>query len=401
MSRVGQRYDVRTDRIAHGGFAVARHEGVVVFVRHALPGERVVAEVTEGREGDRFLRADAVEVLEPSPDRVEPPCPYARPGRCGGCDLQHATLPAQRALKAAVVSEQLQRLAGLDVDVEVEPVPGDTHGLGWRTRVQWAVTPDGTPGLRRHRSHEVVPVDRCLIASDELPDVVGSSWPQASSVEAIVSATGQRLRLATTRDGSTYADGPLVLREQAVGRPWQVTGSGFWQVHPGAADALVTAVLEGIAPAQGEHALDLYSGVGLFAAALADAVGPTGHVLAVESDAGAAADAAVNLADLPQVAVLQQRVDRALTGTGGSGPQVRSADLVVLDPPRTGAKRDVVAGIAALKPRAVGYVACDPAALARDVSYFAAHGYALSSLRAFDLFPMTSHVECVAHLVKG
>lgn len=394
---MGQRYVVRADRVAHGGFMVARHEGLVVFVRHALPGERVVAEVTEGEQGDRFVRADAVEVLESSADRVRPPCPYAGPSRCGGCDLQHVAVPAQRALKAAVVAEQLRRLAGLDVDVEVEAVPGDLEGLGWRTRVQWAVAADGTPGLRRHRSHEVVPVDRCLIAHPGLPDVAGTEWPDASSVEAIESSTGQQLRLVTTRDGSTFADGPLLLTEEASGRRWQVTGSGFWQVHPGAADALVGAVLDGLAPRPGEHALDLYSGVGLFSAALADAVGRRGHVLAVESDRSAAADAVANVADLPQAAVLRERVDRALAGPEA---RVRRADVVVLDPPRTGARRDVVAALAALSPRAVAYVACDPAALARDVGLFAGHGYGLASLRAFDLFPMTHHVEAVAVLTR-
>ena len=168
-SLVGERYDVRAERIAHGGSVVARHEGVVVFVRHAVPGERVVVEVTEGQEGDRFLRADAVEVLEPSPDRVPPPCPYAGPGLCGGCDFQHVALPAQRDLKATVVAEQLDRLAGLSVQVLVEPVPGDRDGLDWRTRVQWAVDPSGRPGLRKHRSHEVLPVEDCRIAHPDLP----------------------------------------------------------------------------------------------------------------------------------------------------------------------------------------------------------------------------------------
>ena len=164
-------------------------------------------------------------------------------------------------------------------------------------------------------------------------------------------------------------------------------------MHPGAADALVGAVVEGLAPEPGERALDLYAGVGLFSAALAARVGPAGHVLAVEGDETAVEDAAVNLADLPQVSVLVGRVDRALA-------DVPAADLVVLDPPRTGAKREVVAAIAATSPRAVAYVACDPAALARDVAFFAEHGYELSSLRAFDLFPMTHHVECVAVLSR-
>jgi tRNA/tmRNA/rRNA uracil-C5-methylase (TrmA/RlmC/RlmD family) len=192
-----------------------------------------------------------------------------------------------------------------------------------------------------------------------------------------------------------FADGPLQLHEQAVGRRWQVTGSGFWQVHPGAADALVSAVLDGLEPRRAERALDLYAGVGLFSAGLAAAVGPGGHVLAVESDEVAAVDATANLADLPHVAVLRERVDRVL-----AGPAVRAADIVVLDPPRTGARRDVVAALAGLSPRAVAYVACDPAALARDVAFFAGHGYELASLRAFDLFPMTHHVECVAILAR-
>jgi tRNA/tmRNA/rRNA uracil-C5-methylase (TrmA/RlmC/RlmD family) len=374
---------------------VARHDGVVVFVRHALPGELVVAEVTEGHEGDRFLRADAVEVLEAATDRVQPPCPYARPGRCGGCDFQHVAVPAQRTLKASVVAEQLQRLAGLAVDVEVAAVPGDHDGLGWRTRVQWAVAADGTPGLRRHRSHEVVPVDSCLIAHPGLPDVARSAWPDASSVESVVTSTGERLRLVTTRDGSSFADGPLVLTEEAAARRWRVTGSGFWQVHPGAADALVEAVLEGLAPRRGEHALDLYAGVGLFSAALGARVGRTGQVVAVEADEEAVKDAVANLADLPQAAVLHARVDRAMRDPGTVAAH---ADVVVLDPPRTGARREVVAAVAARSPRAVAYVACDPAALARDVALFAEHGYRLASLRAFDLFPMTHHVECVAIL---
>jgi tRNA/tmRNA/rRNA uracil-C5-methylase (TrmA/RlmC/RlmD family) len=394
-SLVGERYDVRPDRVAHGGFVVARHEGVVVFVRHALPGERVVVEVTEGQEGDRFLRADAVEVLEPSPHRVTPPCPFARPGLCGGCDFQHVSLPVQRELKAAVVGEQLRRLAGLEVDVTVEPVPGDAGGLGWRTRVQWAIAPDGTPGLRKHRSHDVVAVDVCRIAHPGLPSVTDSDWPDATSVEALVSSTGERLRLVSTGDGATFADGPPVLHEQARGRDWQVTGSGFWQVHPGAAETLVAAVLDGLDPQPGERAADLYAGVGLFSAALAERVGTSGRVVAIESDAVAVEDAAVNLADLPQVEPVADRVDRALR-RGAVGP----VDVVVLDPPRTGAKREVVSAIAARGPRSVAYVACDPAALARDVAIFAEHGYTLRSLRAFDLFPMTQHVECVAVLAR-
>lgn len=394
-SLVGERYTVEVGPVAHGGHLVARHEGRVVFVRHTLPGERVVVEVTEGDEGSKFLRGDAVEVLAPSPDRVEAPCPFAGPGRCGGCDFQHVALPAQRDLKAAVVAEQLRRLARLDVDVTVEAVAGDRDGLDWRTRVQFAVGADGRPGLRRHRSREIEYVDRCLIAHPDLPEVLGRRWPGRESVEAIVSETGERLRVETA-PGSVILDGPEVLHEHVDGRAFEVSGSGFWQVHPGAAGALVSAVLEALEPRPGERALDLYSGVGLFSAFLADRVATSGSVVAVESDPVAVADAERNLAGLPQVTAVVDRVERALR-RGSAGER---CDVVVLDPPRVGARREVVEAVASLAPRTVAYVACDPGALARDVAIFAEHGYRLESLRAFDIFPMTHHVECVARLAR-
>lgn len=375
--------------IAHGGHCVARHEGRVVFVRHALPGERVRALVTEGHASSSFWRADAVEVLDASPDRLKPPCPWAGPGRCGGCDLQHVAVGAQRALKAAVVREQLSRLAGLDLDVEVEEVPGAADGLGWRTRVQWAVDDDGRAGLRRHRSHEVVPVDHCRIAHPlvDRAEVTARSWPGVASVEVSASvATGETLVLPDGR-------GSGALTEVIGGRRFRVTGGGFWQVHPGAAETLLEAVLDGLDPRNGESVMDLYCGVGLFAAALAERVGPEGRVVAVESGRVAVADARHNLADLPRVRVDAGRVDHVLRR-----PHLRQADLVVLDPPRSGAGKQVVSLLSRVQARRIAYVACDPAALARDLRWFGERGYRLGSLRAFDLFPMTHHVECVAVL---
>lgn len=400
--------DLEVGPVAHGGVCVARRDGRVVFVRHALPGERVRARLTELRS--RYWRADALEILEPSPDRVPAPCPFAGPGRCGGCDWQHASIDAQRALKANVLAEQLRRLAGMQWPVEVEPVPGaPANGLGWRTRVTFAVS-EGRAGLRRHRSHEIEPIDDCLIADERIRDldVPGRTWPGAASVEAIASSTGERsvvvrsaaedgrVRIPQLPDGTAVVvDGDRVkgrtyVTEQAAGREWRVSGGGFWQVHPGAAKVLVDAVLAALDPQPGERALDLYAGVGLFAGALADRVGRSGEVTAVESDRRAVADARRNLHGVPWVRLLQGRVDRALP----SDP----VDIVVLDPPRTGAGAAVVRGIAALRPRAVAYVACEPAALARDLATFAELGYALRALRAFDLFPMTHHIESLALL---
>ena len=404
--------------VAHGGHCVARHEGRVVFVRHALPGERVRAVVTDGGPTARYWRADAVEVLVASPDRVTAPCPFAGPGACGGCDWQHATLEAQRQLKATVVAEQLRRLAGLERDVVVEAVPGDKDGLGWRTRVTYAVDAQGRAGLRKHRSHDVVPIDRCIISHESLQEigVTDHQWSSAEHVEAVVSSsgeqtvvvtpydTGAKLRLPrldpgvsmlvqSGRTSATRVRGRGYVREQAAGRSWRVSAAGFWQVHPGAAQTLVDAVLDFLQPRAGESALDLYSGVGLFAGALVDRLGPAGSIVAVEADQRAVADARRNLHGFDSVRIVTGRVDRALRSL-----DVASTGLVVLDPPRTGAGADVVHGIARLGPRSVAYVACDPAALARDIATFATEGYELSQLRAFDCFPMTHHIECVALL---
>lgn len=350
-SVVGQRLEVEVGPVAHGGSCVARHEGRAVFVRHALPGERVVVEVTDGTAGDRFWRAEAVQVLEASPHRVTAPCPYAGPDACGGCDLQHVAVGHQRDLKAAVVSEQLRRLAGLDLEVVVEPVPGDVDGLRWRTRQRYATTPDGRRAMRKHRSHDLVPVEECLLESPRPADHL------------------------------------------VRGVAFQVADDGFWQVHPGAPEVLLGAVLELLDPRPSETALDLYAGVGLFARFLLERLGERGRVLAIEGDAAAAALVGHNAPGVESVAgdvatVLAQR-------------PVEPVDLVVLDPPRTGARREVVEQVVARRPRAIAYVACDPAALARDVGLLAERGYQLRTLRAFDLFPMTHHVECVALLERA
>jgi tRNA/tmRNA/rRNA uracil-C5-methylase (TrmA/RlmC/RlmD family) len=400
---VGSSFVVRVGAVAHGGFCVARHEGRVVFVRHALPGELVRVTVTEGKANSSYWRADAVEIIEAASARVEPPCPWAGPGRCGGCDWQHASLDVQRELKAAVVREQLARLAGLDLAVVVEPVPGDTAGLDWRTRVTYAVSATGRAGLRVHRSHEIVPIDYCRIAHPLVRDVPlsGNRWPGESTVDVSVSpASGDCLVLVDgERDASfsSTAGDVKAVCEEVAGRAYRVSGGGFWQVHPGAADVLRSAVLDALQPAPGDTAADLYGGAGLFADALAQRVGPSGRVTLVEADRVAVADARHNLRDRDVVRIERGRVDHVLRRHGF----LRRVDLVVLDPPRSGAGRAVVDLVARLQPRRIAYVACDPAALARDLKFFAGRGYVLTALRAFDLFPMTHHVECVATVERG
>ena len=355
-----------------------------MFVRHALPGEQVRVRVTEERRS--YLRADAIEVLTASPARVAPPCPWAGPGRCGGCDWQHVRLEEQRRLKATVIEEQLAHLAGIVRDVEVQPLPVDATGgagagLHWRTRMRLATDEHGRAGLRRHRSHEIEPIGDCLIAAEaaNVPELVSRTWPGEVEVTVDVSATGERAVAVGEHDDT--------VTERAAGREWSVPVGGFWQVHVDAADALAATVVDLAAPRPTDRCVDLYCGVGLFAGALAPAVA---EVTAVESDRRAVAAARRNLADL-RARVVRDRVDRWVRTP-------READVVVLDPPRKGAGRDVVGRLAGYGAARIIYVACDPAALARDTAVLAEHGYELADLRAFDLFPMTAHVECVALL---
>ncbi|KOG47705.1 MULTISPECIES: class I SAM-dependent RNA methyltransferase [Streptomyces] len=429
QSLVGEEYEVEVGPVAHGGHCIARTEdGRVLFVRHTLPGEKVVAKVTEGDVDSRYLRADAITVLDASKDRVEAPCPYAGPGKCGGCDWQHAKPGAQRRLKGEVVAEQLKRLAGLTPeeagwDGTVMPAEGDKLPAGqvpqWRTRVQFAIDEDGTVGLRRHRSHEIEAIEHCMIAAPGVSElgIEKQDWPQMATVEAIAATGSQDRQVVLTprpggrlplveldkpvsvlrveeKDGGVHrVHGRPFVRERADGRTYRVGMGGFWQVHPQAADTLIKAVMQGLMPRKGEMALDLYCGVGIFAGALAERLGETGAVLGIESTKRAVEDARHNLADFPRVRIEQGKVEQILPKTG-----ITECDLVVLDPPRAGAGKQTVRHITGLAARRIAYVACDPAALARDLGYFKENGYKVRTLRVFDLFPMTHHVECVAIL---
>lgn len=374
---------VRLGPIAHGGHCVARVDGRVVFVRHGIPGEVVSVRITDDSK-PRFWWGEVAEVIEASPDRVVPPCPVA--GHCGGCDFQHVRLGAQRKLKARVVAEQLRRLAGLDVEVLVEPVPGDAEGLGWRTRMRYLVV-DGRVGLRAWRSDELVelPPGGCRIAH---PDGLGdlARFATGDGEIQVVVASGSTTVLGV--DGEPVV-GPAEVVQRVDRRKYRVRADSFWQVHPGAAQVLTEAVLDGLEPIPGEHALDLYCGVGLFAGALVDA-GCT--VIGFEINRSAIELARCNV---PEASFRTGRLERA------SQSLARRSDLIVLDPPRTGAGASVVQRLAQMGARRIAYVACDPAALARDLATFADLGYRLDSLRCFDLFPMTHHMECVALLGPG
>lgn len=362
------------EAVAHGGHCVGRWEGQVVFVRHALPGERVRASVTDVAR--RFLRADAVAVLEASPDRVRPTCEIAGPAGCGGCDLQHASPQAQRTWKTAVLAQQLARLAGIAWDGEVEAVPGSADGFGWRTRVRYFADDAGVWGLRAHRSHRVVALPqagcRLAVSGLERPNVPGSPGAEVTLVQGF--------------EGAVVPSRDELLRKVGE-REFRVALDGFWQVHPAAAGLLSEVVLGALDPRTGEVAVDLYCGVGLFAAGLVEA---GACVIGIEGDATAVALARSNV---PEATFRAGDVTRTLRRLP---PRL---DLAVIDPPRSGAGHAVIADVLGRRPRAVAYVACDPATLARDLGYARESGYRCEWVRAFDLFPNTHHIESVALLV--
>ena len=376
--------------IAHGGHCVARLEGRVIFVRDTIPGEKVLARLVDTTH-DHYWWARAERIIEASPHRVRPPCPVA--GSCGGCDFQHVELSAQRGLKAAVVAEQLQRLAGVKWQVLVQQVPGDDAGLSWRTRMRYLTAADGhSPtgsqvGLRAWHSDRLVelPAQGCLIADRRGPSVAELKQFADRYGELQVCVADD---VISVKAKDEQVAGPKVVKQRVRTREFQVAADGFWQVHPGAAEVLTRVVLEQLQPQPGEGALDLYCGVGLFAGALVDA---GCQVTGVELSKLAAKQAKQNV---PQATFIAGPLERNLVKLP------TKTDIIVLDPPRTGAGRQVVRKLAATNARAISYVACDPAALARDIKTFAELGWELTELRAFDLFPMTHHVECVAKLTR-
>jgi len=387
--KTGDLVQVTIEKVAHGGHFIARHDGAVIFVRHAIPGENCTIQITS--TGSSFNRADVVSVETPSEFRVVPPCTFAHRNGCGGCDFQHISVDHQRKLKSDVIAEQFSRIAKMDLHIDVEEVGESTH---WRTRAIATTDRNGKLGFYKSRSHSIAPVTDCLICVEGMNFSEIASRDLKGDVRVEISASNMRERsiaLAPTRgeDKARLTEGPAVLHEEVLSRTLEVSQESFWQSHKKAPEVLTQAVLDFAQLKNGEHVLDLYGGVGLFSAAIVEAIGPTGHVDLIEGSKVATADAARNFAAYSNITIATGDVTKLL-------PRITAADVVVLDPPRDGAGKEAVAHIARLAPRAIVYVACDPAALARDTAYLADHRYSLIKVRAFDLFPMTHHIECVA-----
>lgn len=400
-----------TGAAANGGSCVARHEGRVVFVRYALPGETVRARVTDERGS--YWHAEASEVIEASPDRVDSLCPIAGVGGAGCCDLAFAEPEAARRLKGAVVVNQLARLGGYDrpdeASASAEPV-GAVGATGWRTRVRLDTAADGTAGFHRYHSAELVTDLNCAqLAAGLLDGLAGSHWPAGSQLHVALDSDGVRHVVASraaaeqskaskAKDGRKHTtrviEGDYEATQRVGGRVWRVPVTAFWQAHRDAS-ALYSELVSGWAQLQpGMTAWDLYGGAGVFAAALAERVGESGHVVTVDTSRGSSRSARAALADLPWVSVVTDSVRRALS------TQRARADVAVLDPPRTGAGREVIDQVAAAEVPRVIHIGCEAASFARDVGLYRKHGYTVEELRVFDSFPLTHHVECVAVLTR-
>lgn len=390
--RIGDEVELDILRVANGGFCIARHDGKVVFVRHSLPGERVRAEITDITA--KFYRADAIEVLQASSERVEAPCQYAM--QCGGCDWQHASLSAQLELKSAVVREQLGHLGKVVevnskplADFRVEALSDAESGLRWRTRNRYASIGDFGVGMRMPRSHSVIEIDDCLIAVEGSVSLAESAIHLGQpEIETAQSSTGQHV--VVDARGGPWLD------ERVGDRSWRIHASSFWQVHKDAPEVFVDAVRKFAALQPGQSVLDLYAGSGLFAASLCADVGERGTVVAVESSIDAVRDARRSCSDLPQIDLVTADVNKWLNANKNE-----KFDVIVLDPPRAGAGAPVIEKVAEMAKYAIIYVACDPSSLARDTALLFAQGWSMRRLRGFDAFPMTAHVECVAAFTRS
>ncbi len=387
--KVGMRVTVDIGPVAHGGHFVARHNGQVIFVRHAITGERAVVEITS--ISSRLARGDAVEILEASKDRVVAPCKYAVPGGCGGCDFQHVEIGAQLELKRSVIREQFSRLARMDIDLDVLAVaPKD--GLHWRSRMDFAISKNGKLGLFSSRSNEITEIDGCQIALDAINDPVifDRNWKGEDRLEVAVSNSGER----NVSRGGRSISGPTQLHEKVGEFTYEISPTSFWQAHVNAPETLLKLAIDLLALRPGDHVCDLYGGVGLFTAPMLEEVGDIGRVHLIESSHRATQDALRIFDGKKNLTIHSGRVEQKL-------PLVKRADVILLDPPRTGASEMVVKEMLAKSPRVIVYVSCDPASLARDAKALEAGGYHLDHIVGFDLFPMTHHVECVARFSRG
>ena len=388
--KVGDRVEVEIGPVANGGHFVARHNGQVIFVRHAIEGEIALIEITS--VSAKLARADAISIIKKSPKRVETPCEFSGPGKCGGCDFLHINIEEQLKFKEQIVRELFTRIAKTEIDFSIHST-SPKNGLNWRTRVEFAVSKKGQIGFYSARTNEVIEISKCLALVPEINDldIFKRNWRGDDRVEVAATSSGQ---VNVSRGGRTI-EGQSQLVEKVGNIKFQVSPASFWQGHVNAAEILVNKVLELCELRAGDTVLDLYGGVGLFSKALLTNNAELSKVHLVESNEKATSDARKNLSEFGKIVSIHTgRVEQWLT-------QIKKCDVVVLDPPRSGSGELVNKLLIGLSPRRIVYVSCDPASLARDSAQLVSSGYKLGHITGYDLFPNTQHIECVATFTHG
>lgn len=399
------------ERMAHGGEAIGRHEGKVIFVPFGIPGEIVEVEVTEDRGS--YARGRIERILSPAPERVDPPCPHF--GECGGCHFQHMQYEAQLHWKAEIVRDQLRRIGKIE-DPPVRPTIPSPDPFGYRNQIQFSASPDGRLGFQAMRSHRVVPISRCWIAHPMLQELYEALDIEGLDLRRLTLRCGVRtgdrmvifetegdelpiletdLRVSLVLLTSDEKAVPLIgldyLTEEVGGFLFRISAPSFFQTHTAVAEQIVHQVVEWADLHGTESVLDAYCGVGLFAAHLAPFAQ---RVVGIEAHPAAAADARHNLARFPHVEILAGTVEELAPTLEGP------FDVVVVDPPRTGCSKEALEALLRLAPRRWIYVSCDPATLARDARQLLNAGYRLHAVQPFDMFPQTYHIETVSLFEK-
>lgn len=410
---IGDRLTLEIERVAHGGHFIAHSKGMTFFVRGAITGEQVIAEVIHLKK--RIALAEVVEVITPSVHRVTPPCGYFRERVCGGCDFQHIDLAFQRELKAMVVRDSFSRLAGIDIEVECQPPlqsrdrnGKSEDGFHWRSRMDFTISPGRRLALHPHRSDSLTEVTDCLIADqameiESINSLISNGIDKGfenglehvikKDIQGDLPSPWDRIRVGVDSDGARRVspfDKKIMMK--VLEKEFLISLGSFWQPHRDAAETLVVKMRSTLQIQAGDSVLDLYGGVGLFTRFMRDDVGDAGHVTLVESDTSALRDARAIFKGDPRVTVVGGKVEEAIT-------RITDAHRIVLDPPRVGVAKGVIEHFARLRPRQILYISCDPATLARDAKSLIGVGYRLESVEAFDLFPMTEHIESVANFI--
>jgi tRNA/tmRNA/rRNA uracil-C5-methylase (TrmA/RlmC/RlmD family) len=374
---------LRIEKAAHGGVFVARPEGKVVFVEGALPGELVEAEITQ--EAKSFQRSRITRVIESSEHRRDHFWPEAALG-AGGADFGHIDLGYQRTIKSEILAESLARMAGVELSAEVLAVD-ESDGLGYRTRVQLHVAPDGTAGVKGTRSNEVIAVDSLPLANSEINELALHKKGFPGKKKIFIASSPDSLQWSI--DGEV--GGSKVVTEVVGGRVFDLGPGVFWQAHALAPKVLLDGVLTTLGNFNEPELLDLYSGAGLFAANIA-ARFPDARVHAVELSEAAVRSGKNSARGMQNLSFQKSDVLTYLRS------RQEEISTVVLDPPRSGAATKVINQLVRLKAQQIIYVACDPVALARDIGLLRQAGYELESIQGYDIFPHTHHFETLASL---